>query len=290
MRHKESRGRSVNCSLMPTILMHGLAAAIYTVLALHFWRSRWRGPLLAQPVGGLRHWERVALLVALVLHGLSLRGEIFDGEAMRFSFAIALSVMLWLAIALYWVESFYARMDGLQILGLPLAALAVLLPMGFTDAHRLANAGSLAFRLHFLMAMLAYSLFTLAALHTLLMAVAEKGLHRGRISPLMAGLPPLLTMEALLFRLIHVAFTLLTLTLLSGVMFSETLFGKAFTFNHKTVFAVVSWLIFAALLVGRHLYGWRGRIALRWTLAGFAALLLAYVGSRFVLEVLLGRG
>ena len=102
------------------------------------------------------------------------------------------------------------------------------------------------------MAMLAYSLFTLAALHALLMAVAEKRLHRGRLTPLFAGLPPLLTMEALLFRLIHVAFVLLTLTLISGVFFRRPLFGKALTFNHKTVFAILSWLIFAALLVGRH--------------------------------------
>jgi ABC-type uncharacterized transport system permease subunit len=77
--------------------------------------------------------------------------------------------------------------------------------------------------------------------------------------------------------------------LVSGVFFSETLFGKALTFNHKTIFAILSWLIFAALLTGRHFRGWRGRVALRWTLAGFAALLLAYVGSRFVLEVILGR-
>jgi ABC-type uncharacterized transport system permease subunit len=96
-------------------------------------------------------------------------------------------------------------------------------------------------------------------------------------------------MEALLFRLIHIAFFLLTITLLSGVLFSEQLFGKALTFNHKTIFAVVSWLIFAALLVGRHRYGWRGRVALRWTLAGFGVLLLAYIGSRFVLEIILGR-
>jgi len=122
-----------------------------------------------------------------------------------------------------------------------------------------------------------------------LMAVAEKSLHRGRLTPLLASLPPLLTMEALLFRLIHVAFALLTLTLASGILFSESLFGKALTFNHKTVFAILSWLIFALLLAGRHFRGWRGRKALHWTLAGFVALLLAYVGSRFVLEVILGR-
>lgn len=274
---------------MREILLHVIAATLYAGLALHFWRTRWRGPVLDQPLAGLAVWERVVLLVAIAVHGVTLAQEVFPGEGMRFGFSAALSLILWLAIALYWIESFYARMDGLQMLGLPLAAVCVMLPALFPGQHVLANAGSAAFRAHFLMAMFAYGLFTLAALHSILMAVAEKRLHRGRLSPLLAGLPPLLTMEALLFRLIHVAFLLLTLALASGIMFSETLFGKALTFNHKTVFAILSWLIFAALLIGRHLRGWRGRVALRWTLAGFGALLLAYVGSRFVLEVILGR-
>jgi ABC-type uncharacterized transport system permease subunit len=96
-------------------------------------------------------------------------------------------------------------------------------------------------------------------------------------------------MEALLFRIIWAGFILLTLTLVSGVVYSEELFGKAAKLNHKTVFGIVSWVIFAALLGGRHVYGWRGRIAVRWTLAGFLALVLAYIGSKFVLEVILGR-
>ena len=274
---------------MPAILLHLLAAALYAALAVHFWRTRWRGALLAQPVSGLLPWERLVLLGALALHGLTVGQEIFNDGAMRFGFSVALSLMLWLAITLYWIESFYARMEGLQMLGLPLAAGVVLLPALFPGQHLLVNADSAAFRTHFLMAMLAYSLFTLAALHALLMAVAEKHLHKGRLSPLLAGLPPLLTMEALLFRLIHIAFILLTLTLISGSFFSETLFGKALSFNHKTVFAILSWLIFAALLIGRHLRGWRGRLALRWTLTGFATLILTYVGYRFVLEVILGR-
>lgn len=275
---------------MPEILLHVAAATLYAGLALHFWRTRWRGPVLDQPSGKLAAWERIALLAAIVVHGATLAEAVFPGTGMRFGFSAALSLIFWLAIALYWIESFYARMEGLQMLGLPLAAVCVLLPAFFPGHHVLANVGSPAFRAHFLMAMFAYGLFTLAALHSILMAVAERRLHRGRLSPIFASLPPLLTMEALLFRLIHIAFVLLTLTLVSGVMFSETLFGKALPFNHKTVFALISWLIFAALLTGRHLRGWRGRIALRWTLAGFGALLLAYVGSRFVLEVILGRG
>ncbi|MEW6515003.1 MAG: cytochrome c biogenesis protein CcsA [Pseudomonadota bacterium] len=277
--------------LLHTPLLHSLAALLYVGLAGHFWRTRWRGAVLDQPVKGLLVWERAWLVIALGLHGLTLGIEVHPagGESTRFGFAVALSLMMWLAVAFYWVESFYARMEGLQMLGLPLAAVCVLLPLLLPSQHILVNAGSLAFRIHLLMAMLAYSLFTLAALHAILMAVTEKRLHRGRMTPLFAGLPPLLTMEALLFRLIHIAFFLLTLTLASGILFSEQIFGKALPLNHKTVFAILSWLIFAALLFGRHRYGWRGRKALRWTLAGFGVLLLAYVGSRFVLEVLLGR-
>jgi ABC-type uncharacterized transport system permease subunit len=103
-----------------------------------------------------------------------------------------------------------------------------------------------------------------------------------------SSLPPLLTLERLLFRVIGAAFFFLTLTLLTGFVFSETLFGRALRFDHKTVFAILSWATFGLLLGGRALYGWRGRTALRWTLTGFVMLLLAYVGSRFVLEVLLG--
>lgn len=276
---------------MPQILLHLLAAALYAALAAHFWRTRWRGPALNQPKTTLSVGERLWLAAALLAHGATVTQEIFGSGVgqMRFGFAVAISLMFWLALVLYWIESFYARMDGLQMIGLPIAAVSVLLPVAFPSEHLLVNADSAAFRTHFLVAMLAYSLFTLAALHAMLMMAAERSLHRGRMPRLLANLPPLLTMETLLFRLIHIAYVLLTLTLISGVLFSESLFGKALTFNHKIVFAILSWLIFSALLLGRHLRGWRGRLALRWTLAGFAALLLAYVGSRFVLEVILGR-
>jgi ABC-type uncharacterized transport system permease subunit len=280
---------------MSPIVIHVLVAAIYTALSLQLWRTSWRDSpnlvagQLSPGSAGLTLVERISLLVALAAHAISIRIAIFDGAQIHFGFAIALSVMVWLAIVLFWIESFFARLNGLLVLGLPAAALTSLLPALFTEPHILANASSPALRLHLLAAMLAYSLFTLAALHALLMAVAERGLHRGKISPWLASLPPLLTMEAILFRLIHIAFVLLTLTLVSGVFFSEDLFGKALKFDHKTVFAIISWLIFVALLIGRHLRGWRGKVALRWTLAGFVALLLAYVGTRFVLEIILNR-
>jgi ABC-type uncharacterized transport system permease subunit len=97
-------------------------------------------------------------------------------------------------------------------------------------------------------------------------------------------------MEALLFRILLAAFVLLTLTVVSGVFFSEQLFGKPLTLSQKTVFAIISWFIFGGLLAGHYFRGWRGRTAVHWTLAGFTALLLAYVGSKVVLELVLKRG
>ena len=273
---------------MAAILLHLLAASLYAGLGIWFWRQCSR-PAAGKPRQCMSGRERIVLLAALACHGLGLHATLFANGTMQFGFGPAISLMIWLAVCFYWIETLYARLDGLHALVLPAGLLGSLLPIVAPGQHLLTNADSPAFRAHFVVAMLAYSLFTLAALHAMLMAVAERRLHSGRLTRSFANLPPLLTMEALLFRLIGIAFVLLTLTLGSGIVFSEALFGQAFRLDHKTVFALVSWVLFGALLVGRRIWGWRGRVALRWTLAGFSALLLAYVGSRFVIEVLLGR-
>jgi ABC-type uncharacterized transport system permease subunit len=215
--------------------------------------------------------------------------SIFGDDGLHLGFGNAISAILWLTVLIYWTGNFFYRLEGLQALVLPLAALAVLLGALTPPARALANSNFVAFKAHLVIAMLAYSLLTIASLHVLLMALLEKRLHDGSVTQVLQKLPPLLTMEALLFRIIWAGFILLTLTLGSGVLFSEELFGKAAPLNHKTVFGFASWLIFGALLTGRHVYGWRGRVAVRWTLAGFLALVLAYIGSKFVLEVILGR-
>ena len=257
---------------------------MYVGLAWHFWNTRWRR---ADPRKGLQAWERAVILVPLALHGWLLYDGVFARE-LRFGFAQALSVMMFLGVAVYWVESLFYDLEGMQPLVLPLAALAVPLPALFPGlASAGAHAQAATFKLHLALAMVAYSLFIIALLHATLMALVERRLHQK--GSFFAGLPPLLTLEQLLFRVIGAAFVFLTLTLVTGIFFSETLFGRALRADHKTVFAVLSWVIFGLLLAGRLLYGWRGRTALRWTLSGFVMLLFAYVGSRFVLEVLLHR-
>jgi ABC-type uncharacterized transport system permease subunit len=265
---------------------------MYVGLAWHFWNTRWRRvervTRAIEGRSGLGGWERAAILDPLGLHGWLLYQGVFAKE-LRFGFAQALSVMMFLGVALYWVESLFYSVEGMQPLVLPLAAAAAPLPALFPGlASSGVHAQAAEFKLHLALAMIAYGLFVIALLHATLMAVVERRLHQKNTS-FVGNLPPLLTLETLLFRVIGAAFVFLTLTLITGIAFSETLFGRALRFDHKTVFAVLSWLIFGLLLAGRWRYGWRGRTALRWTLSGFVMLLLAYVGSRFVLEVVLAR-
>jgi ABC-type uncharacterized transport system permease subunit len=215
--------------------------------------------------------------------------SLFAADGMHLGVGNAISLIVWLTVAIYWLGNLFYNVEALQAMVLPVAAVCALLPVLLPATRALPNTELAAFKMHLLISMLAYSLFTIASLHVLLMALLERRLHDGALPVALQKLPPLLTMETLLFRIITAGFVLLTLTLATGILFSEELLGKAMRFNHKTVFGILSWLIFAALLGGRWLYGWRGRVAVRWTLTGFVMLVLAYVGSKFVLEVILGR-
>jgi len=169
------------------------------------------------------------------------------------------------------------------------AALGALLPLLFEKSHLIAHADNLFFRLHFTAAMLAYSLFLLAFLQAVLLRIAEHKLHRHDFNRGMTALPPIMELENLLFRMVSLGFLLLSFALVSGSLFSGSVHGQAWRLDHKTVFALLSWGIFGALLAGRWYAGWRGRVAQYWLMAGFLALMLAYLGSRFVAEVLLGK-
>ena len=276
---------------MPEIVPYLVNALLYAALAFYSWRSRWRPAGDAPPIAAsFNVAEHYAMLVPLGMHTVLIARAAFAPDGLHLGVGNAMSAILWLTVLIYWIGNFYYRLDGLQALVLPVAAVAALLPGLLPSQHALPNTELLVFKVHLLIAMLAYALFTIASLHVALMALLERRLHDGALTRTLARLPPLLAMEALLFRIIWAGFILLTLTLASGVVFSEELFGRAARFNHKTVFGFLSWLIFAALLAGRHVYGWRGRVAVRWTLAGFLTLVLAYIGSKFVLEVILGRG
>lgn len=229
----------------------------------------------------------IVLPVALLIHGAVLYEVVLGQGDIRLGLGSTLSMIAWLAALIYWLASRGAPLARLQSWVSMLAAVAVLTQAVFSSDHAIPNSQALALRMHLLVSFLAYGLLAVAALHAVLMTLLEKQLHRG--GTMRNGAPPLLTLEAMLFRTIMVGFVLLTLAVGSGIFFSEALFGAPLQFSHKVVFAILSWLVFGGLLVGRHTRGWRGRTALYWTITGFTLLLLAYVGTRFVIEVLLGR-
>jgi len=257
--------------LLVTLCVSGLYAWVA-------WRLR-RSPPAAS--------VRFLLPLALLAHGALIYQSMLGYGDIRLGFGNSLSTILWLTALVYWVSSQGAPLARLQSWVSGLAAVSVLGMVLFTNTHVIPNSQALALRAHLVVSFLAYGLLAVAALHAVLMTLLEKQLHRGAF--LRDGAPPLLTLEAMLFRSIGIGFALLTLAVLSGVFFSEELFGKALQFSHKIVFAILSWLVFGGLLLGRHYRGWRGRTALVWTITGFTLLLLAYLGTQFVLEVVLGR-
>jgi ABC-type uncharacterized transport system permease subunit len=256
---------------------------IYLTVATNFWR----GEKTAASAPYLKfHTAMIAL--GLIIHAWLLYQVIF-ANGFNLGFFNVLSVISWLTVLIYGLANLKHNLAGLQAFVLPPAAIFALLPASNVANHILPAAESPLFLAHIAIALLAYSLFTFATLHALLMTIAERSLHNKPTLIKLPSFPPLMVMETLLFRIISLGFILLTITLISGMLFSEQIFAKPLQFNHKTVFSIASWFIYGGLLFGRYQYGWRGQKAIRWTLAGFVLLLLAYVGSKFILQVLLGR-
>ncbi|WP_313064524.1 cytochrome C assembly family protein [Achromobacter animicus] len=276
------------------IVFHTAAALAYAVLGGSLW-IRLAGAGEVEQTGKI---ARLCLLGALVLHGIGLQQSMLGSQHLFIGWALALSAAIWLGMVVFWLESLLVRIDGLQLLLLPAAAIASGLAAIFPQGQFVPHADDPWLRVHLLIALAAYGLITIAALHAMMMALLDRHLHRPLDAPaersiigrVLDSQPPLLVQEQLLFRIIWIGFVVLTLAVGSGSVASLKLTGKILPFDHKTVFTLLSWLTFGVLLAGRHIWGWRGRVALRWTLTGFGFLILAYTGSRFVLEMILHRG
>jgi len=259
----------------PWVLL-GVAVALYLVTVA--------------PWAGWRRFSAAALLGAFVLHGVLLVidiGGVGQSEpGARLGFGPVVSMTVWLVIAVYTVESRLLPLPAVrQWLGV-VGALAVCVAAAFPgETRRLSSALA---PLHFALGVGSYGLLGAAVLHGIMLDAAERRLRAG-------GLPrpqeqalgmPLLQLERLTFRFVEVGFAVLTATLVLGILSTVQWRWN----DHKAVFSLLAWGVLAALITGRRLRGWRGRRATNWLYAGALLLLLGYVGSRFVLEVLLERG
>jgi ABC-type uncharacterized transport system permease subunit len=259
-----------------------LALAVPSVVALACY--------LAAAIPGERFaaGQRIALLVGWIGHGIALVVDVAgigsDRPGARFGFAPALSVTLWLVLAVYELESRFVPLAGARRTLASLGALVVAMAWIFPgQVHP--QAASIWAPLHWLLGVASYGLFGVAVLHALLLNRAERQM---RLAPQRADTAghgvPLLRLERLTFRFVAAGFAVLSAAIVLGFWFSDQ-----WRWDHKAVFSVLGWLVFAGLLAGRRAFGWRGLRATRGVYAGAALLLLAYVGSRFVLEVVLHR-
>ena len=226
-------------------------------------------------------------MTAISLHGILLYGQIFIGSGINFGFFNAASLVAW-GIALLLLVTLLAKpVKNLVIVWSPLAALLVGLEMYFPSQRILATDLNFGVQLHIFYSILAYSILSIAALQAIFLAIQDYQLHHKHPGWALQMLPPLQGMEVLLVQMIGIGVILLTASLISGFIFVENIFAQHLV--HKTVLSMLAWLIFVALLWGRWQYGWRGKTLVLWNFSGFFILMLAYFGSKLVLELILKR-
>jgi ABC-type uncharacterized transport system permease subunit len=222
-----------------------------------------------------------------LLHAWLLKLQMWQGTGLVLGLEQSFSLFTWQCALLLCVFLLRQPLQHLGPILYPLAAIgAVIGNLGMDDAA-VALSAAWTIQLHVLLSLLAYGVLTIAAVQAVTLAVQDHQLHRREVTAFTRSLPPLQAMEELLFSLIAIGLFLLSLALLSGFFFVENLLAQHLV--HKTVLSILAWLFFAVLLWGRWRSGWRGRVAVRWTLGAYAVLLLAYFGSKFVLEAVLGK-
>ncbi|WP_027159287.1 cytochrome C assembly family protein [Methylobacter luteus] len=205
----------------------------------------------------------------------------------NFSFVSTASLISLIVVLLLLIAILSKPIEKLGIAIFPVAAIMLGLELSFPEQLRPLHNHNWQMSIHVLTSIIAFSLLNIAALQSILLAVQDQQLKSHPPKRFILSLPPLQTMESLLFQMLGTGVGFLTISLISGFIFIEDLFAQHLV--HKTVLSILAWVIFSGLLIGRSRYGWRGRTAIKWTLIGFVSLLLAYFGSKLVLELILNR-
>lgn len=224
--------------------------------------------------------------IALCLHGVSVAMLMMSPTGLDLSLFTVSSLVAFALTLFVTLASLAQPLHNLFILVFPIAGVAVAGSLMLGGRATPIGDLSAGFLIHIVTSIFAYTVLTTAACQSLLLSAQERQIRRRQSYGLLRILPPLETMEAMLFQLLWAGLALLTLAIVSGFAFLDDLFAQHVV--HHTALAMVSWVIYAFLLAGRYALGWRGTTATRWTLTAFAFLVLAYWGSKFVLEFLVG--
>ena len=262
-----------------------LDLALYLVAALGLLLRLLRaGPDLLR---GNRGFAASAALAAVFVHSVLLYGLLATPHGVDLGYFNALALAGWLMALIGLTVFLKPAFEYLGLVLFPLAGVSLLLAELFPHDVLFMSDKSWPLDLHIVTSMLAYSLLGVAALQAAVLYLQERRLGHGSAGGVLAGLPPLQAMERFMFQLIGAGFVLLTFALLTGLFFVQNFMDQHLA--HKAILSILAWAVFGVLLWGRWKFGWRGRLAVRWTLIGFFALLLAYFGSKLVLELILGR-
>lgn len=244
---------------------------------------------MAGDTRALPHRTRFLLLgfTAVSAHGIAAFATIYTPQGIDLGFFRVLSLISWFICAIGMLSNLRRPLENSLALVFPLACVALVASLlGRGPDVYLHNYGPGLFA-HILLSILAYSVLALCALQAMVLWFQERELKHHHMRGILRVLPPLQTMEAMLFEGLWAGLILLTLAIGAGALYVDNLFAQHLV--HKTAFSIIAWVIFAALLWGHHRQGWRGHTAVRWTLLGFGALALAYFGTKFVLELVLHR-
>ena len=224
---------------------------------------------------------------ALLAHLINVWGSIVTPAGYDFGFFRIATLFCWTIVALVLISSLKKPLENLLVVLFPVAILgiasALLIHVG-DNVHQSYPAGV---AIHIALAIAATSVITISAVQAVILSFENHQLKDRHTMRFLNHMPALQTMERLLFEIVWLGLILLTGVIITGVIFMDDMAAQHL--RHKLVFSVIAWVVFAVLVWGHHFRGWRGRMAIRMTLTGFIFLVLAYFGSKLVLELILNR-
>jgi ABC-type uncharacterized transport system permease subunit len=279
--------RLTPCAIIPIMQAIGI---VTLAIILYLLTSAALTVRLAHAHSGASPNRTLVLLLgfgAVALHALALYPRLVTDSGLNLGFFNAASLTALITASLLLLASIRQPVENLGIPLLPVAAATTALATWYPNQQVVIAVDSWQLELHILFSVLAYSMLALAAVQSVLLAIQDNHLRNRHPGGFIRALPPLQVMERLLFQMIGTGYTLLSAALLTGILFLEDIFAQHLV--HKTILSLAGWVIFGVLLWGRWKFGWRGRKAISWTLSGFAFLILAYFGSKLVLELILDR-